>query len=261
MDPKTELFTGYSRGYPFKPAVQERAGQWIKLTMVALLTALALPSAALAQPREAVSNHRSNQGIFSLDRNTWAATTSFTVGPLPADAATDAWELVKVRAWFNRTEGNPPPIVAGIYSEDSRGERKELAFLRFLKDGRTVPIEIRDRGWYDFYPESSAGLGSGAGTLRLEPGETYWLQYSSPSAEHLSVRYRISNTLDGTERGLDGWSIGNIRKGAGRTSNRPLQFSVTVLPEPSEYALFFALGLGAFAIWHRRRQRGQQAAA
>ncbi|MCS1417664.1 MAG: hypothetical protein M2R46_05420 [Verrucomicrobia subdivision 3 bacterium] len=35
----------------------------------------------------------------------------------------------------------------------------------------------------------------------------------------------------------------------------------TPVPEPSEYALFLGLGLGAFALWHRRRQQGQRAAA
>ncbi|MCS1410210.1 MAG: hypothetical protein M2R45_03400 [Verrucomicrobia subdivision 3 bacterium] len=88
--------------------------------------------------------------------------------------------------------------------------------------------------------------------------------------------YRIGLTDVPNEdsRALQGWSIGD-NHWQNPDGSRWQEFShpsgtrvpfrfrvfVTPVPEPSEYALFFALGLGAFALWHRRRQRGQRAAA
>ncbi|MCS1412207.1 MAG: hypothetical protein M2R45_05411 [Verrucomicrobia subdivision 3 bacterium] len=128
----------------------------------------------------------------------------------------------------------------------------------------------RGRRDYDFVPPAGT-------TIFLEPETTYWLVYTSAGLPSNFNYYRTRSRTDMSQAGLRGWDIGNdlwfwdsndgawerLRTGTRGEIRLPMKFGVeaTPVPEPSEYALFFALGLGAFVFWHRRCQREQRTAA
>ncbi|MCS1409448.1 MAG: hypothetical protein M2R45_02629 [Verrucomicrobia subdivision 3 bacterium] len=189
--------------------------------------------------------------------------TSFTVGP-PREGFT-GWTLDKITMGAWGVRNNPSGFQAMILNDDSGKPGPLDSPLATL----TGP-DPRDRQEYDFMPPAGT-------TISLEPETTYWLVYTSAEQPSDTIHYQSRWTGSVTEDvgALPGWSIGDdywwndfsngrwqIHRFGGHTPV-PLQFGVaaTPVPEPSEYALFFALGLGAFALWHRRRQRGQRAAA
>ncbi|MCS1412154.1 MAG: hypothetical protein M2R45_05358 [Verrucomicrobia subdivision 3 bacterium] len=191
--------------------------------------------------------------------------TQFTVGPLPSDGPADhnIWALDKITGRFDGVTGNPSGFEARILNDDSGSPGPLDSPLATL----TGP-DPRGSQDYDFMPPAGT-------TISLEPETSYWLAYTSAGLPSDSAYYRMRTTQRLTEDAgaLSGWSIGNdvwrINNAGvwetfrvGRTSF-PMKFGVeaTPVPEPSEYALFIALGLGAFALWHRRRQQEQRAAA
>ncbi|MCS1417843.1 MAG: hypothetical protein M2R46_05599 [Verrucomicrobia subdivision 3 bacterium] len=249
-----------------------RTGQGLKLTLAALLTALALQSDAAAVVVVGNLDPRSSGATLRGDGTAWA--TQFTVGPLPSDASPehDSWALDMIESRFLGSSGlgfTPHKLRVSIQNDVP------------LDDGDSIPAPLdsplailtgpdpNTRGEHDFMPPEGT-------TVSLQPGSSYWLVYYFPGEEqyrHSFYSPAITLSDDEDAGSLPGWSIGDARRAAeasddhewflpgGLAVTHVFRLSATPVPEPSEYALFFALGLGAFALWHRRRQRGQRAAA
>ncbi|MCS1417490.1 MAG: hypothetical protein M2R46_05245 [Verrucomicrobia subdivision 3 bacterium] len=236
-----------------------RTSQGLKLTLAALLTALALQPAAAAQSFAVSNLEQTTFGFGALDVTSPVA-VQFTVGPPPEGLT--GWTLDKITGHILGARGNPGSFEARILNDDSGSPGPIDSPLATL----TGP-DPRSAGRYDFL--SPAGT-----TISLEPETSYWLAYTSAGLPSTSDYYRIYLTSRRDQAGLQGWSIGNDSLRVNRNTgvweaarifgnSIVMKFGVeaTPVPEPSEYALFFALGLGAFALWHRRRQQGQRAAA
>ncbi|MCS1413861.1 MAG: hypothetical protein M2R46_01579 [Verrucomicrobia subdivision 3 bacterium] len=247
---------GHSRRVPPPPRVYRlktdrprRTGQGLKLTLAALLTALALLADAAAQ-NFAISNlTRPKQQTLSI---TSPVAARFTVGPAPEGIT--GWTLDKITARIDGAAGNPRGFQAMILNDVSDRPASLDSPLATL----TGP-DPRTPGRYDFMPP-------GGTTVFLQPETKYWVAYTSDGLPTSSAFYTMDATRAWSEddNSLDGWSIDNNSwRQRDDIVNRIMIFgvSVTPVPEPSEYALFFALGLGAFALWHRRRQQRQRAAA
>ncbi|MCS1417396.1 MAG: hypothetical protein M2R46_05150 [Verrucomicrobia subdivision 3 bacterium] len=249
------------RVYRLKTDRPRRTGQGLKLTLAALLTALALQPDAVAQSF-AVSNLGQRSAGTGAVGMVDPSTTSFTVGPPPEGFT--GWTLDKITMAARSTRGNPSGFEARILNDDSGSPGLLDSPLATLTG--PDPRGIQD---YDFVPPAGT-------TISLEPETTYWLAYTSAGLPSNDNHYtsRWTNSVSEDAGTLSGWSIGDdywwndLSNGRWQThrfggnTRIPLQFSVfaTPVPEPSEYALFFALGLGAFALWHRRRQAGQRTA-
>ncbi|MCS1410035.1 MAG: hypothetical protein M2R45_03223 [Verrucomicrobia subdivision 3 bacterium] len=239
-----------------------RTGQGLKLTLAGLLTALALQPDAAAQS-VAVSNLGQSWEWDLPLYNGESTAIQFTVGPLP-EGLTD-WTLNKITGSFSEPQGQGTPgsFEASIL-RDTFGAPGSLDSPLTVLSG-DQPRTIRE---YEFVPPAGT-------TVFLEPETSYWLTYTSaglPSEDDFYI-LRATDVPNEDAGSLQGWSIGDdhwYHMGEGWVEvvdpnglRLPYQFSVSAVavPEPSEYALFFALGLGAFALWHRRRQAGQRAAA
>ncbi|MCS1417816.1 MAG: hypothetical protein M2R46_05572 [Verrucomicrobia subdivision 3 bacterium] len=248
------------RVYRLKTDRPRRTGQGLKLTLAALLTALALQPDASAQSF-AVGNLTRGGGGHSFDIRTPAA-MQFTVGPPPEGLT--GWTLDKITGRFRGVTGNPSGFEARILNDVSGSPGPLDSPLATLTGPDPRGRDVN----YDFLPLAGT-------TISLEPETSYWLAYTSAGLPSASDTYRanIITVVGDDAESLSGWSIGDdlwvyenelwrtLRSGG--STRIPMKFGVfaTPVPEPSEYALFFALGLGAFALWHRRRQQRQRAAA
>ncbi|MCS1415535.1 MAG: hypothetical protein M2R46_03277 [Verrucomicrobia subdivision 3 bacterium] len=239
-----------------------RTGQGLKLTLAALLTALALqPAAVVAQSIIAVSTLGQPQThTMRLRGSGESMATQFTVGP-PREGFT-GWKLDKITGGFGDPGGSPSTFGISILNDDSGAPGSLDSPLATL----TGDAPLRN-GRYDFL--SPAGT-----TISLEPETSYWLTYTHVGGGNSDFyRLGVTNRANEDSGTLPGWSIGdthwqNLDGSRWREFNQgglslPYRFGVfvTPVPEPSEYALFFALGLGAFALWHRRRLAGQRTVA
>ncbi|MCS1417575.1 MAG: hypothetical protein M2R46_05331 [Verrucomicrobia subdivision 3 bacterium] len=187
--------------------------------------------------------------------------TQFTVGP-PREGFT-GWTLDRITGGFDETGGSPGTFGISILNDNS-GEPGSLDSPLATLTGDAPSSS----GRYDFL--SPAGT-----TISLEPETSYWLAYTYVGGASTSGFYRVglAEVPNEDSGALPGWSIGDTHwqnpdgsrwqefNQQGLSLPFRLRVFVTPVPEPSEYALFFALGLGAFALWHRRRQQGQRAAA
>ncbi|MCS1410907.1 MAG: hypothetical protein M2R45_04102 [Verrucomicrobia subdivision 3 bacterium] len=256
----TELTSpGHSRRVPPPPSLslEDRPpwadrGQGLKLTLAALLTALALQSDASAVV--ALNTLRGQSVSHNLDGG---LALRFEVGPIPdygRERGDSVWQLDIITMHFGKARGNPSGFEAKIYRNDDNTDLpgETIATL-------TLP-DLLIEGNYSFNPR----------TVLLQPGVSYWLAYEDRDATEDDF-YVVSLSNTESVEAAEGWSIGDRpyvwdehEWSRPDDPSNPLSFSFalqTAVPEPSEYALFFALGLGAFALWHRRRQAGQRAVA
>ncbi|MCS1407863.1 MAG: hypothetical protein M2R45_01024 [Verrucomicrobia subdivision 3 bacterium] len=263
MKPKLEVFTTCTGGIPhrvYHPVADRprRTDQGLKLTLVTLLTALALQPAATAN---SFTNVISNLEQPRINQNLGKGlATRFTVGSIIGRADHNIWTLGTITVPFGDAEGSISSLEASILS-DSSGSPGDLF----------APLTSQDpqlAGNYDFMPREGT-------EVFLQPGSSYWLAYKSFDAGGgNSFVVGLANSPDEDVREF-GWSIGDRSFGVDEQTSDwknpdpalpPLQFrmiadTAAVVPEPSEYALFLALGLGAFALWHRCRQQERQTGA
>ncbi|MCS1409661.1 MAG: hypothetical protein M2R45_02845 [Verrucomicrobia subdivision 3 bacterium] len=244
---------------------QRRQEPKLKPALAVLLAALALQPAASAAIL--VSSY---PDTGPMPYNMWVDdyfATSFTTGPV--SGLNEKWQVEKISApWAGSILPHLPTKVSVTLLSDSQTQPGSPGDL-FVSLGEHAPLsEIKE---YDYIPSAE---------LFLEPETTYWLSYEILDKAGVPSGYTAGVSHSPTEtEALPGWSIGDNawerdlqtgdwtrqpNGGSAENALGPFVFSVSgeaVVPEPSEYALFFALGLGAFALWHRRRQQEQRTVA
>jgi hypothetical protein len=144
---------------------------------------------------------------------------------------------------YNLNGGNPTPTTVSIYSDASGVPGTAIQ--------TSAAVNVGDKGLYTF---SLSGV-------NLNGGDVYYIVLNNGASWYLAGSgLSFTAATDHNASGyVDVGSYSNSGPGWTMAGAGTLSLSITVVPEPHEYAMMAGAGMVGFAVWRRRAQRAAKA--